>query len=57
MCAERAPARGIPYTLVVKTAKSCTQKGVLILTQSTLQKDSFRVCKQREIQTVLVGNE
>ena len=32
MRAERAPARGIPYTLVVKTAKSYTQKGVLILT-------------------------
>ena len=57
MRAERAPARGIPYTLVVKTAKSCTQKGVLVLTQSTLQKDSFRVCKQRETQTVFAGNE
>ena len=49
MPAERASGRGIPYTLVVvKTAKSCTQKGVLLLTQSTLQKDSFQVCKQRE---------
>ena len=49
MPAERASGRGIPYTLVaVKTAKSCAQKGVLLLTQTTLQKDSFRVCKQRE---------
>lgn len=49
MLAEGASGRGIPYPLVVvKTAKSRAQKGVLVLTPSTLQKDSFRVCKQRE---------